>query len=136
MDCPLSDGDLVAYHLGTASDVARDAIEAHFVACATCLRAYLATKRAIERPVRPRDDVRKRLRADVQMTFKPTALARVRRALSRPIPLYQGLAAAAGIALVIGLGPSLVRRGSAPPATAYVDRVDSARPGAFVNSRY
>jgi anti-sigma factor RsiW len=136
MDCPLSDGDLVAYHLGTVDDPARDAIEAHFVACATCLRAYLATKRAIERPVRPRDEVRRRLRAEVELAFKPTAAARVRRVLSRPIPLYQGLAAAAGIALVLGLGPALVRSRSAPSATAYADRVDSARPGAFVNSRY
>lgn len=134
MDCPLSDAELTCYHLGAIDDDARDAIEAHLVACATCLRAFLATKRAVERPIKPRDEIRRRLRADVEATFRPSAAARMRRALARPIPLYQSLAVAACLALAFGLGPSVTRKSPAPPAHA--DRIDSARPGARSLSLY
>ena len=127
MDCPLSDADLACYHLGAIDDDARDAIETHLCACPGCLRAFLATKRAIERPLRPRDEVRRRLRADVEATFRPSVLARLRATLARPIPLYQGLAVAACLALVVGVLPTIAHRDPAP--SAHADRIDSARPG-------
>ena len=131
MDCPLSDplsaAELTCYHLGAVDDATRDAVEAHLVECPACLRAYLATKRAVDRPVKPRDEVRRRLRAEVLATFRPSVMARVRGALARPIPLYQGLAVAACLAIVVGVAPTVTRRDPAPPAHA--DRIDSARPG-------
>jgi hypothetical protein len=117
MDCRLIQGDLVAYHFATTTDEARERIDAHLVACTGCLRAYLRVKHHIERSAgsegagdRPGAAMRQRLRADVAAAFRPTAKQRVQRALARPIPLYQGLVAAAVALLLAGAAPTVVER--------------------------
>lgn len=41
---------LVALHFGTIDSLERDAIEAHLIECPSCVRDYLALKRAVEIP--------------------------------------------------------------------------------------
>ncbi len=134
MDCRMIQGDLVAYHFATTTDEAREAIDGHLVACTACLKAYLRVKHHIERGAsagdKPSAALRSRLRADVEAAFRPSSRERVRRALRRPIPLYQGLVAAAIALLLAGAAPRLVAQLSARtdrPATASVERIDSSR---------
>jgi anti-sigma factor RsiW len=103
MDCSLIEERLVAYHLATVEDEEREAIDAHLLGCTECLRGYLRLKHELERGARikPSASLRARLRADVERVVRPTGLARVQMFLSRPIPLYQGFAAAAAIAIVV-----------------------------------
>jgi hypothetical protein len=110
MDCALIADRLIGYHFATCDEDERPRIEGHLLECATCLRAYLSLKRDVElgpgRGERPGPGVRERLRARVAAEFTPRPRARL---LTRRIPLYQGLAAAAlaaGLALVL---PSLLR---------------------------
>ena len=131
MDCSLIQGDLIAYHFAAATDDERARVEAHLVECTSCLRAYLALKAHIDRvgdgQVGPSEPSRVRLRLAVADRFRPTPLRRVRRWLARPIPLYQGLAFAAGLILAATLVPSLARR-SVPGTTADIShRVDTSR---------
>lgn len=135
MDCAVIQIDLAPYHLATCDEATRAKIDAHLVECTSCLRAYLAVKRHLERgsaaQLRPSDAARARLRAAVAEEFRPTLGARTVRALRRPIPLYQGLAAAAAIALVVtALAPMLTRAPQVEPAAmqATGERVDTARP--------
>lgn len=102
MDCARVASDLVAYHLATLDDGARDAIDAHLLGCTTCLRAYLSLKRAAEKgPLdRPSRDVRARLRDEVERTFAPKPRVVF---LRRRIPLYQGIVAAALAAAITTL---------------------------------
>jgi anti-sigma factor RsiW len=137
MDCTLIELELLPYHLGGLDGEEYDVVEAHLVECTDCLRAYMRMKRHFERaPARPSDEMRRRLRADVEAEFRPQARELARRWFARPIPLYQGLAVAAAVALVAMLTPELARRavpGSSPvavapaPAPAPSPRVDSSR---------
>jgi hypothetical protein len=65
----------------------------------------------------------------VEARYRPTAVRRVRRWLSRPVPLYQGLAVAALVAIAAALAPPLARtlrsEGARPG-----ERVDTTRPAA------
>lgn len=144
MDCSLIHEDLIAYHFATASDEVRERIDVHLVACTACLRAYLRVKHHIERGAslaeRPSAGLRQKLRRDVELAFRPSAPERVRRWFSRPIPLYQGLAAAAVVVLLATVVPVLWR--SAAPAPALQagggssERIDTARPSAESLSFY
>lgn len=111
MDCKLIQADLVAYHFGSGGDDARDEVDAHLLGCNACLRTYLGIKRHVDHgaslDARPRASVRARLRADVLAEFRPTASARLRRIVSRPIPLYKGLALAAVLVACAVLAPLL-----------------------------
>ena len=138
MDRHVTPDDLLVYTLGESSDEDRARIDGHLCACGDCLRGFLDLKGHLERGLRPRPAVRDRLRAEVQQAFRSTPAARVRRALRRPIPLYQGLAAAA-LALAVSafapLGPWLGPRKATPPdprsalatTPAAGARIDSAR---------
>jgi anti-sigma factor RsiW len=121
MDC-LNDDRLLAYSFGALADEDAARADAHLCACVGCLRAYLALKHQLERgaersrptaPARPSEAMRARLRADVEAAFRPGARARVQRALRHPIPLYQGLVAAA-FAVALAL-PLAHRAGGAEP---------------------
>src|SRR4051812_24623127 len=118
MDC--AGVDLVAYHFATLDDDARDAIDAHLIACTTCLRAYLSLKRAAEKgPLdRPSKDMRDRLRADVERTFAKKRVVFFRR----KIPLYQGLVAAALAAAI-----TIFVLGDRTPVREGVPQVDTSR---------
>src|SRR5215203_5692807 len=118
MDCTGVASHLVAYHLGSVEGETRDAIDAHLLECTTCLKTYLALKRAADaRPAdRPSQDARERLRAEVERTFKKTTKRedekREKRAdviplFRRRIPLYQGLAFAAVAAAIAIAAPSV-----------------------------
>lgn len=133
MDTHVTEEGLLAYYLGASSDEERGLIDEHLCACARCLRAFLGLKRHAERSPagwrdhRPRPEARARLYADVRAAFRPSAAARLRRALRRPIPLYQSLVAAALAVALAALAPaarSLARPGAAAAPGA---RVDSAR---------
>jgi anti-sigma factor RsiW len=133
MDCALIEGRLVEYQLATLEDADREAVEAHLVACTGCLRTYLALKAHVDRATGagevPSEAARARLRAAVQERFRPTPTRRLRRWLSRPVPLYQGLAVAAVVAVFAALAPTLAR--SLRPAGARpAERVDTVRPAA------
>ena len=124
MDCALV--DLVGYHFATIEDDDRAKVDEHLVGCTTCLRAYLALKHKVEDAERPSDKTRQRLRVAVKARFTPSTVGRVRAWLGRPIPLYQGLAAAVVAVVIAALVPTLVRRASvSAPSGPYVD---SGRP--------
>src|SRR5688500_6463020 len=102
MDCTGVASLVVAYHFGAVDDAERTAVEEHLVACTSCLKTYLALKRATEngsgeRPspkarARLRDAVEREVRAREPAAKRPTRVASL---FSRRIPLYQGLVAAA-----------------------------------------
>jgi anti-sigma factor RsiW len=132
MDGHVSDEVLLTYYLGASDAPERDRVDAHLASCGGCLRAFFELKHHVEQSAqagvspRPSAATRERLRANVAAAFRPTVLARVRRTLGRPIPLYQGLAAAVlAVALAVSL-PSLRARSRhvAPPSG---ERVDTAR---------
>jgi hypothetical protein len=124
MDCALV--DLVGYHFATLGGDERAEVDEHLVGCTTCLRAYLALKHKVEDEERPSDEARLRLRAAVAARFRPSPIAKVRAWLGRPIPLYQGLAAAVVAVVLAALAPTLARRAMTPaPSGPYVD---SGRP--------
>jgi anti-sigma factor RsiW len=131
MDCTLIVEHLIGYHFATLADDERHEVEAHLVACSTCLRSYLGLKAHIDRgsdEEAPSEAARQRLRAAVEKRFRPTATRQIGRWLNRPVPLYQGLAVAAFLALVAALGPSIARAVH-PSFTPHVEeRVDTARP--------
>jgi anti-sigma factor RsiW len=110
MDCAGVAGGLVAYHLGTIADDERDAVEAHLISCASCLKTYLALKRAADHAgklERPRPEVRERLRAEVLRTF--AAAKPEPKSFRRRIPLYQGVALAAIAAAVALAAPNVLQ---------------------------
>jgi len=133
MDCKLIQDELLAYHFATASDETRDAIDVHILDCGECLRAYLRLKRSVERgaaiDARPSEATRARVMADVHAALKPERATRVRAWLARPVPRYQGLAAAA-VAVAIAMAIPLVLRSVEPPPAqeASTERIDTSRP--------
>jgi predicted anti-sigma-YlaC factor YlaD len=131
MDCTLIRGDLIAYHFAAASDEARERVESHLMVCTTCLRSYLALKAHVDRTghasVQPSEASRLKLRAAVEVRFRPTRVGRVRRWLSRPVPLYQGLALAAVVVLGVALAPALTHRLTGSRVADASGRVDTSR---------
>ncbi|HEU4536966.1 MAG TPA: zf-HC2 domain-containing protein [Polyangiaceae bacterium] len=127
MGCLLNDGDLVAYHLGTAGDAERERLEGHLVECPACAQAYVRLKRTFEHApgARPGDALRRRLRAEVEASFRPALPQRFGSWLRRPIPLYQGVAGALLVALALGLAIWAPGREAERPHAAGL--VDSAR---------
>jgi anti-sigma factor RsiW len=134
MDCTLIQGHLIGYHFATVSDDERAEVERHLVTCTACLRTYLALKAHIDRgssdDEAPSEAARLRLRAAVEVRFRPTPARRVGRWFSRPIPLYQSLAVAAAVVLATALGPTVAHAIRPGPAAHAAERVDSARPAA------
>lgn len=135
MDCAVIQQDLIAYHFGTTPDVARERIDEHLLACTDCLRDYLRVKHGLAKGAalmeRPSPDAREKLRRAVAAEFTPSARAKMTRWLRRPIPLYQGVAAAAVVLALALLAPLLAANHTtrdADRATASGERVDTARP--------
>jgi anti-sigma factor RsiW len=132
MDGHLSDEVLLTYYLGASDAPERERVDAHLAACGGCLRAFFDLKHHVEQsvspthPPRPSGATRERLRANVAAAFRPTVRSRLRRALWRPIPLYQGVAAAVVAVVLAVTVPSLRGRSRhvAPPSG---ERVDTAR---------
>jgi anti-sigma factor RsiW len=131
MDCTLIHEHLIGYHFATLANDEREEVEAHLVACSACLRTYLGLKAHIDRGgdgEAPSEDARKKLRDAVEKRFRPTPTRRIGRWLTRPVPLYQGLAVAAFLALVAALGPSIARAVHPSLTPHLAERVDTARP--------
>ena len=143
MDCRLIQGELIAYHFATIDVEERERVDEHLLVCNACLRTYLRLKRQIDGGAareadgpapRPSDAIRQRLRADVESAFRPSSQERVRRWLRRPIPLYQGIAAAAVALLLAGAGPLIASAISSSAASsaerpaASNERIDTSRP--------
>ena len=124
MDCALV--DLVGYHFATIEHDKHAKVDEHLVGCTTCLRAYLALKHKVEDAERPSDKARLRLRAAVETRFTPSTVGRLRAWLGRPIPLYQGLAAAVVAVVIAARVPTLAQRAARPAPTGTY--VDSGRP--------
>jgi anti-sigma factor RsiW len=124
MDCAGVAQHLVSYHLGSASDSEREAVEAHLVDCHACVKAYLAVKRAADRAEleRPSPAVRERLRASVAAAFpRPTKIV-----FARKIPLYQGVALAALAAAIALFAPNVAHRVLRAPS-AGTPAIDTSR---------
>ncbi|HEY6459535.1 MAG TPA: hypothetical protein VIY73_05265 [Polyangiaceae bacterium] len=134
MDCPLIQPLLIGYHFATGSDDERATVEAHLVECRDCLRTYLALKTHVDRGTSdedaPGEKAHLRLRAAVEARFRPSKARRMRGWLTRPVPLYQGLAVVAAIVLAAIVGPTLARKMRAAPLVVAGQRVDTARPSA------
>ena len=133
MDCSLIQDRLIAYHFATLGDDERLEVEAHLVGCTGCLRRYLALKAHVDHGSRaedrPSEAARLRLRAAVEARFRPTPARRMRRWLTRPVPLYQGFALAAFLAAAAAaLVPSLTRAVHPRLEARSAERIDSARP--------
>jgi len=129
MDCALNQDNLIAYHFATIEDPDRESVEAHLLECTACLRTYLALKAHVDRgrgEEAPSDETRLKLRAAVQQRFRPTPARRARRWLTRPVPLYQGLAVAAAAVLVAAFGPQIAQRLDDGRAL-HSERVDTSR---------
>ena len=90
MDCPLIEGHLVAYHLAALGEEERTDVEAHLLACGSCLRTYLALKAHLDHggpgAAGPSEAARLRLRAAVEERFRPSRAGRALRWLRRPWP--------------------------------------------------
>jgi hypothetical protein len=132
MDCALIQPELLPYHFAATTPEERERIDAHLLACTDCLRTYLDLKHHMERGVsasaRPSPAVREKLRLAIAAEFRPAVHQRVRRWLKRPIPLYQGLFAAAVALVVASLAPALAGHGQAGRGLAAPGkRVDSSR---------
>ena len=129
MDCRGFDEDLIPYVLGIIEhDEARVRIEEHLLGCPSCLRAFLETKRHVERAggsPRPSPAVKERLRAALFAAPVVSRPARFFRSFARPVPLYQALGAALAVAALAVFAPRLVD-GRAARTRADV-RVDTAR---------
>jgi anti-sigma factor RsiW len=144
MDCTRI--DLIGYHFATLPDDSRDEVEAHLVTCRACLRAFLALKRHaddVAGGARPSDEARRRLRQEVVRTFAPKPTRGLPAWLSRPIPLYQGLAGATIVLLCATLAPALRESWLAmSPRTSVVSHrddgaaIDTARTTAESNAIY
>jgi hypothetical protein len=133
MDCALIQGRLIEYQFAALEDADRENVEAHLLACKDCLRTYLALKahwdRGSSAGEAPSEAARLRLRAAVEARFRSTATRRLRRWLSRPVPLYQGLAVAALVAAAVALAPTLARSFRSTGARP-AEQVDTTRPAA------
>jgi len=130
MDCSLMQDNLIAYHFAALEDSVRESVEAHLVECTSCLRTYLALKSHVDRgraQEAPSEEARLKLRAAVQQRFRPTPSRRVRHWLTRPLPLYQGLALAAAVVFVAALGPQIAQRLDGGRALSTSERVDTSR---------
>ena len=130
MDCSLTQENLIGYHFATLEDPVRESIETHLVECTACLRTYLALKSHVDRgraQEAPGEAARLKLRAAVEKRFRPTPARRVRRWLTRPVPLYQGLALAVAIVVVAAFGPQIAERIDEGRAQHNSERVDTAR---------
>lgn len=129
MDCTLIEPSLLAFALGSAEADEAARVEQHLVDCKACLVAFLALKRHIERPgpiERPSPAARARLFAEVERRYGRSAGATLRRAFARPIPLYQGVAAACLAVLVASLLPE-IGASIDPPRVSSGERVDTSR---------
>ena len=119
MDCKLIEPELIGFHFGTLEDETRRAVELHLPGCATCVRAFLDTKRTLEAGGRgelPSEAARARLR---QAVAREIALRR--RPLRRSLALSLAVAAVAVGIFVSGA----LRR---PPASGItVPAVDTVR---------
>jgi hypothetical protein len=132
MDCTLIQTDLIGYHFATLGDDERRVIEEHLVACSGCLRTYLALKAHVDGAAHqgegPSEAARLRLRAAVEARFKPTVARRWRRWLTRPVPLYQGVAVATLVVVATLALPTLMHALQGGGDTRSAERVDTARP--------
>jgi anti-sigma factor RsiW len=127
-DCRRFDEDLIPYVLGLVDDEARARLDEHMVGCATCLRAFLETKRHVERAggsPRPSPAAKERLRQALFDRPAASRPARVWRSLARPVPLYQAFGAVLAVAALAALVPRFVEIGAAR-TRAHV-RVDTSR---------
>jgi predicted anti-sigma-YlaC factor YlaD len=138
MDCSVIQADLIAYHFGTTPDPMRERIDEHLLSCTDCLRAYLRVKghlaKGASQTERMSPAAREKLRRAVAAEFTPSARTKVTRWLHQPIPLYQGVAAAAVVLALALIAPLLAatsppsRAGDRERATASGERVDTSRP--------
>jgi hypothetical protein len=129
MDCARI--DLIAYHFGCSDEEAQGVVEKHLLSCTHCLELYLALKRAEGKRERsgdgPSPALKSRLRRDVERAFQPLPWNPFAW-LARPIPLYQGLAAATLAVLLAAFAPSLARRGPTHPRELRSgEQVDTSR---------
>src|SRR5688500_18756336 len=128
MDCTGVASLVVAYHFGAVDDAERSAVEEHLVACTTCLKTYLALKRATESGSgeRPSPKARARLRDAVEREVRPRSVS----LFARRIPLYQGLVAAAIAAAITLATPTVMRRLARHDVGDGAPEVDTSRPRA------
>ena len=139
----VSTDTLIDYHFGTLAPEAAAVVEQRLLEDAAALRRYLELKRALDRPAaepeRPSAAVRERLRAAVAADYGPGWRRGLRQLLRRPVPLYQTMALAAAVVLVVAAfslrhppSAGLSRENAVPSLTAPVatgtgEMVDSAR---------
>lgn len=105
MSCDTVKAELVTYHFGTIGPEAREAVEEHLPGCASCLREFIALKRAMETSEdepRPSQAARERLRLAVarELHVRTSAPARSGRWWERPLALGGALAVLASAVLV------------------------------------
>ncbi len=111
--CERVEPELVAYHFGLVSGEERNRIEEHLASCASCERAFLEIKRAIELGAEaaagPSKASRERLRHAVLREVAPET---ARRWWERPV----AFAVAASVVLAAGATTRAITSGpGAPP---------------------
>lgn len=113
MSCTETEPELVAYHFGTLDDGTRARVEDHLVGCASCVRAFVELKRAIEfEPLDagavPSKSARARLRRAVANEL---GIDTPRRWWERPI----AFALAASVVLAAGAATRVITSGPGSP---------------------
>ena len=74
MDCEMTKSELVAYLFGIVENGARTGVEQHLLGCSSCLRDFIALKRAAETAeAEPSRGARERLRSAVADELKSRA---------------------------------------------------------------
>jgi anti-sigma-K factor RskA len=108
---------LIDYHFGTLAAEAAARVEERLLAEPELLRAYLQLKRQLDASAlveAPSPRARARLREAVAAAYGPGAGRSLRRWLGRPVPLYQTLAVAAAVGVVVALAGLGIRPGPGP----------------------
>ncbi|MBN9686421.1 zf-HC2 domain-containing protein [Corallococcus sp. NCSPR001] len=88
MSCHTVAPELVAYHFGTLDPETRQAVEDHLPVCGSCLREFIALKRALETSEEgplPSAQARERLRLAVARELRPRATSRTWSRWERPL---------------------------------------------------
>jgi hypothetical protein len=132
MDRRLSPETLIDYHFGTLEGPARAAVEEALLSSEESLRTYLRLKRELDGAYAaenaPSETAKARLRLAVEREVKQPRRAGLRALLSRPVPLYQTLAVAAVVALLVGVLGGLERASDGDPL------LGPRHPGRFGNT--
>ena len=121
MDCEMTQSELVAYLFGVIEESARPSVEQHLLGCSSCLREFIALKRAAETAdAEPSVGARDRLRRAVADELKSRARRSAWSWWERPLAVaLAGLMVVMAMVFVrrIAASPGVPPRALSPPSS-------------------